>query len=248
MRRIALPIFSLLLTLPILPAIAAPEDLGPFEADGNTLLLAHYDETIDADVATDDPRAEGRAPVVEGLFGNAIDATKGWMTPEIAVADIENYPFFVPLTYTRDNVSAQSGCLEMFVKFEDVTNPEYFRRIMTWESGVYYGTGYVILALRPADERTLQFLVKSPDGGEVTLSAPYPYEWDGQWHHVGIQWDAESYGLIIDGAVVAEKPAVADGLPRPETRIAIGAHHRGVNPAQGLIDELRISDIPRYTD
>jgi hypothetical protein len=117
---------------------------------------------------------------------------------------------------------------------------------MTWESGIYYGTGYVILALRPVEERTLQLLVKSPDGGEVTLTAPYPYEWDGQWHHIGMQWDAQTYALVVDGAVVAEKPAVADGMPVPDTRISIGAHHRGVNIAEAFIDEFRISDIPRY--
>lgn len=236
----------------ILPALAlpaatgAPADLGPFEPDEHTLLLAHFDSGIDAELAVGDPRAEGRAPLVDGLFDRAIDATRGWMTPEIGVADIESYPFFVPLTYVRDNVTPQSGCLEMFVNFEAVTNPEYFRRVMTWESGVYYGTGYVILALRPVEERTLQLLVKSPEGGEVTLTAPYPYEWDGEWHHIGMQWDAETYALVIDGEVVAEKPAVAGGMPVPDTRIAIGAHNRGVNPAQGRIDELRISDIPRY--
>lgn len=240
--RVALLAFALGIT----PAFGDPSDLGPFEPDEHTLLLAHYDETIDASFAAQDPRAQGRAPFVDGLFGRAINATRGWMTPAISVADIENYPFFVPLTYSRDNVSPQSGCLEMFVNFEDVSNPEYFRRVMTWEAGVYYGTGYVILALRPAEERTLQLLVKSPEGGELTLTAPYPYEWDGQWHHIGIQWDAETYGLIIDGEVVAEKPAVADGMPAPDTPIAIGAHNRGVNPAQGRIDELRISDIPRY--
>lgn len=248
MRRIAFLLIPLFLLLPLLPAAAAPEDLGPFVVDEHTLLLAQYDETIDADYATGDPRAEGRAPFVTGLFGDGIDATKGWMTPAIGVADIENYPFFVPLTYARDNVRAQSGCVEMFVNFQAVTNPEYFRRVLTWESGVYYGTGYVILALRPADERTLQLVVKSPEGEELTLSAPYPYEWDHQWHHIGIQWDAETYGLIIDGEVVAEKPAVAEGMPVPDTRIAIGSHQRGVNPAQAVIDELRISDTPRYTD
>ncbi|MBD3291583.1 MAG: hypothetical protein GF393_01555 [Armatimonadia bacterium] len=235
-----------LLALAATAASADPGDRGPFEADEHTRLLAHYDQTVDAQVAAEDPRAEGRARFREGLFGNAMNATKGWLTPADSVADIHDYPFFEPVTYARGNVAAQSGCLEMFVNFADVVEPEYFRRVMTWEAGIYYAQGYVILALRPAEERTLQLIVKDPEGGEVTLTAPYPYEWDGQWHHIGMQWDADSYGLIIDGEVVAEKPSVADGIPEPDSRIAIGAHERGVNVSHARIDELRISDIPRY--
>jgi hypothetical protein len=240
-------VLTLLLTAAAVAA-AQPNGLGPFQADEHTLLLAHFDSTIDADHAVDDPRAEGRSLLPEGLFGNAIHATKGWFTPEITVAQIEQFPFFAPVTFSRGNLASRSGCVEMFVNFEYLTNPEYFRRVLTWESGVYYGTGYVIFALRPAEDRTLQLLVKSPDGGEVTLTAPYPNEWDGQWHHIAMQWTSEEYSLVIDGAVIARKPAVADGMPAPDTRIAIGAHGRGVNVSDALIDELRISDIPRYTD
>lgn len=242
--RIAIVLLTL--STAAIVASAAPEDLGPFEADEHTLLLAHYDRTIDAQVAAKHRRAEGRARLREGLFGRAMHATKGWLTPTDSVADVHAYPFFEPVTYARGTVNAPSGCLEMFVNFEDVVEPEHFRRVMTWESGIYYAQGYVILALRPAEERTLQLIVKSPEGGEVTLTAPYPYEWDGQWHHIGMQWDADSYGLILDGQVVAETPAVAEGMPVPDTRIAIGAHERGVNISHALIDELRISDIPRY--
>jgi len=240
-----------LVLLPILawaPAAAQPGGIGPFTPDEHTLLLAHFDEGIDADDAVVDPRAEGRARIVEGLFGNAMKAAKGWMTPDLGVADLEMFPLFVPVTYSRDDLNPRTGCLEMFVNFEDVTEPEYFRRVMTWEAGVYYGTGYVILALRPAEERTLQLIVKNPDGGEASLSAPYPYEWDGQWHHIGMQWDAEGFSLVIDGEIAARKPAPAGGMPVPDTRIAIGGHQRGVNVAEALIDELRISDLPRYSD
>ena len=238
-------VLTLLLTAAAVAA-AQPNGLGPFQADEHTLLLAHFDSTIDADHAVDDPRAEGRSLLPEGLFGNAIHATKGWFTPEITVAQIEQFPFFAPVTFSRGNLASRSGCVEMFVNFEYLTNPEYFRRVLTWESGVYYGTGYVIFALRPAEDRTLQLLVKSPDGGEVTLTAPYPNEWDGQWHHIAMQWTSEEYSLVIDGAVIARKPAVAAGMPAPDTRIAIGAHGRGVNVSDALIDELRISDVPRY--
>lgn len=243
-RRILLSLTVLIATGAA--ATAGPEPPGPFEVDEHTLLLAHYDNSLDADHAPGDPRAQGRARFAEGLFGDAIRAAKGWMTPDTSVEEIERFPLFVPVTYARENVNPGAGCLEMFVNFAPVVEPEHFRRVMTWESGVYYASGYVILALRPTEERTLQLIVKSPDGGEVTLTAPFPYEWDEQWHHIGFQWDAESYGLIIDGEVVARAPAVTDGMPAPDSRIAIGAHERGVNVAEALIDEVRISDVPRY--
>ena len=134
-----IPTILTLIALTAASTIADPADLGPFEPDEHTLLLAHFDEGVDASTAVEDPRAEGRARLQEGLFGSAIHATTGWLTPETTVADIEHYPFFAPLTYSRGNLAANSGCLEMFVNFEDVIEPEYFRRVMTWEAACTTG-------------------------------------------------------------------------------------------------------------
>jgi len=223
----------------IIPA-AAPAQ--PWEPDEHTLLLAHFDAGLDADHAVASPLAKGRSRLVVARFATGIHATKGWMTPEMTLLDLEAFPLFAPITYSAANLDPRTGCLEMMVWFEPVTNPEYFRRLMT------YGNGptYVFLALRPEpDRRTLLFHVEWGDGARV-VSTDFPYDLNEQWHHIGMQWDAEHLGLIVDGEVVARRTNDQPGLPEPTSRISIGGHERGVNVTEGIIDEVRISAIPRY--
>jgi len=78
------------------------------------------------------------------------------------------------------------------------------------------------------------------------LEADFPYDLDEQWHLVGMQWDEHRWELIVDGEVVASREAPPAGLPVPTTRITIGAHQWSGNTTEGVIDEVRISDVPRY--
>ncbi len=230
---------ALLALIAIIPAAAAAQ---PWEPDEHTLLLAHYDAGIDADYAVASPLAKGRSLLVDARFGTGIHATKGWMTPDMTLLDLEAFPLFVPVTYSAANLDPRAGCLEMWVWFEPVTSPEYFRRLMTFGGG----PTYVFLALRPQpDKRTLLFYVEWGDGARV-VTIDFPYDLNEQWHHVGMQWDAEHLGLIVDGEVVAQRANERPGLPEPTSRICIGGAERGVNITEAIIDEVRISDIPRY--
>lgn len=213
-----------------------------FPADEQTLLLATYNEGMDADMAVASPLATGRAELVETPCGRGIHASRGWFEPSMSLLDLERFPRFVPLTYAAANLDPLQGTLEMFVWLEPVVNPEYFRRLMT------YGTQQVFafLALRPTPERrTLIVYVEHGDGAQ-TVSVNFPYDLNEQWHHVGMQWDAEHLGVIVDGELVGQRALRKPGLPAPVGRIAIGGHERGVNTTEGIIDELRISKVPRY--
>lgn len=226
----------------ILVALAAPAGAQHFAADEHTLLHATFDAGIDADRAVASPLATGRAELVETPQGRGIHASKGWFEPSMTLLDLERFPLFVPLTYAAANLDPRQGTLEMFVWIEKVINPEYFQRLMT------YGTPQVFafLALRPTPEqRTLIAYVEHGDGAK-TVAVDYPYDWNEQWHHVGMQWDAQHLGVIVDGQLAGQRALTAPGLPAPIGRIAIGGHERGVNTTEGIIDELRISDIPRY--
>lgn len=226
----------------LLAALAAPATAQHFPADEHTLLYATYDAGTDADRAVASPLATGRAELVETPQGRGIHASKGWFEPSMTLLDLERFPLFVPLTYAAANLDPRQGALEMSVWIEKVVNPEYFQRLMT------YGTPQVFafLALRPTPElRTLIAYVEHGDGAQ-TVSVDFPYDWNEQWHHVGMQWDAEHLGVIVDGKLVAQRALTTPGLPEVIGRIAIGGHERGVNTTEGIIDELRISDIPRY--
>lgn len=227
---------------PILAALAVPACAQRFADDEHTLLLATYNTGIDADRAVASPLATGRAELVETPCGRGIHASKGWFEPSMTLLDFERFPLFVPLTYAAANLDPRQGTLEMFVWIEKVVNPEYFQRLMT------YGTQQVFafLALRPTPEqRTLIAYIEHGDGAQ-TVAVDFPYDWNEQWHHVGMQWDAEHLGVIVDDKLVGQRTLTTPGLPKVVGRIAIGGHERGVNTTEGIIDELRISAVPRY--
>jgi len=222
--------------------LAASAGAQRFTDDEHTRLLATYNAGIDADRAVASPLATGRAELVDTPCGRGIHASKGWFDPAMSLLDLERFPLFVPLTYAAANLDPLQGTLEMFVWLEPVVNPEYFRRLMT------YGTPQVFafLALRPTPEkRTLIAYVEHGEGAK-TVSVDFPYDLNEQWHHVGMQWDAQHLGVIVDGQLVGQRALSTPGLPAPIGRIAIGGHERGVNTTEGTIDELRISDVPRY--
>lgn len=77
----------------------------------------------------------------------------------------------------------------------------------------------------------------------------------GQWHHVALQWQLDDAGnaamqLFIDGRLAtdrvhANKPGKMN-MSLPALPIQIGAMNTGYAPADAAIDELRISNVPRY--
>lgn len=215
----------------------------PFEVDEHTLLLAHYDRGLDADYALGSRRADGLADLAEGRFGQGMYATKGWVRPEMSLVELDRLPRYISVTYAGVNLNPASGCIEMLVWLDKVVNPEYFRRLMT-----YNEAGHAcFLALRPdPDKRTLVGYVEIEPGNAVSLGADFPYDLDEQWHLIGMQWDAQKWELVVDGKVVATAAPPPGGLPVPTTRITIGAHQWSGNITEGIIDELRISDVPRY--
>ncbi len=215
----------------------------PFAPDEHTTLLAHYDRGLDADEATGSRRADGKADMGAGLFGQGMYATKGWVRPEMSLVELDALPRYISVTYAWVNLNPQAGCIEMMVRLDKVKNPEYFRRLMTYNEAGHS----CFLALRPTPEdRTLKAYAEIAPGEAVTFSADLPYEMDEQWHLIGMQWDEKSWDLIVDGEIVASHATPAGGMPVPTTRITIGAHQWSGNVVEGMIDELRISDIARY--
>ena len=83
----------------------------------------------------------------------------------------------------------------------------------------------------------------------------------GQWHHVALQWKLDDGGkttmaLYVDGRLASDRcvgsakspndrPLKMKPLPFP---VQVGSMNTGYRPADGLIDELRISSVRRYSD
>ncbi len=81
----------------------------------------------------------------------------------------------------------------------------------------------------------------------------------GAWHHIAFQWklndhDKMTMTLYVDGHLAADHcmdktgswPAPPLKMNQPRLPIQIGSMNTGFRPAEGAIDELRISEVRRY--
>lgn len=110
-----------------------------------------------------------------------------------------------------------------------------------------YGTLHAILTNNHYESRTV---------------ASSTSQWrQGEWRHVALQWKLDDAGktgmaLFVDGKLASadcrgsnrspnDKPLTVHPLGLP---IQIGAMNTGFRPADGAIDELRISSVRRYSD
>ena len=123
----------------------------------------------------------------------------------------------------------------------------------------YEGEGDQILMVKRAGETAnnvrlhvnkasgLGWLVSKGGNWDVLLKQdglPAPSE--KTWHHLAMSWDGTTYRLFLNGAVVW---TVADTAPPDVTDapLTFGAGQGGGSPLHGYLDEIRISNVARYT-
>ena len=194
---------------------------GPFDVDDETLLLLHFD---------------GNYTGTQGEVGTPVGTTfvPGRYDQAVWVGDSERIEYAVD-----GNLDAQQGSIEFWVKpewngddeesyiFVEV-GEEWFNRLrimkdgannlrfMVWDSATEYGVAYNVNHWRAGD-----------------------------WHHIAATWGSNQIALYEDGKLVGSSPAY---LPDPDylkdKKIYIG-HLESYQPPMAVIDELRISSLPR---
>lgn len=88
-------------------------------------------------------------------------------------------------------------------------------------------------------------------GGDDAVGASYGFTlMDGVLHHVAGVYDAGdgSTRLFVDGAYVGIGADAAFIGTKPDERVQFGCAKSATEGFYGLLDELRISSVPRYTD
>lgn len=196
---------------------------GPYADDPRALLLVHFDGSTtgtqgEIGAATGTAFAAGRYG--QGILVDASDT----------------------LTYTTaGNIERTQGGIEFWIRpnwdgddgqsytfFE--TGDEWSNRMriskdgannlrwLMWDSSQEYGVAYSIAAWRA-----------------------------GEWHHIAAAWRDGDMLLFVDG-----RPAGSTGDTRPpdvlDDVMYIGSSALGAEQANAMIDELRISDLPRVGD
>lgn len=193
---------------------------GPYSVDEHTLLLLHFDGSYDG--------AQGETGTANGTAFMAGKYAQG-----VAIDSSDT------LTYaTAENLSREQGAIEFWVRpnwdGEDGQSYTFFEvgdgwfnrmrimkdgannlRFMLWDSTTEYGVAYNIA------------------------------HWQaGEWHHIVATWEGTSIALFVDG----QRRDGSDTARPPDIlvdTIYIGSSLWHDQQANAVIDELRISDIPR---
>lgn len=110
-----------------------------------------------------------------------------------------------------------------------------------WSS--FVSKGDTQWALQVARGTDLEFFVYSPGGpnsGWVTLTAPLPADWVGNWHRVAGSFDGQTMRLYLDGKLLGER-AFNGRLNRNTYPVVVGGNaEHPERKVAGLIREARI--------
>lgn len=196
---------------------------GPYEVDEHTLLLLHLDGSY--------PGEQGESGTPNGTTFEAGRYGQG-----VLVDDTDT------LTYTAEgNITSSQGAVEFWVQPTWDGDDGGNHTLFWWE-----GDGDNIFHLRKDGISNLVFDRFYPGGG---CGAPHNVaDWQaGEWHHLAITWEGPEMALYEDGFEVAR--TVCGGTANPAAySFYVGSGFNGEFAIDAVIDELRISDVPRLGD
>jgi sugar lactone lactonase YvrE len=187
--------------------------------DEHTLLLVHFDGDY-AGAEGEIGSADG-ASFAPGMFdqGVLIDAT-----------DTLTYP-------TTGNLNRTAGTIEFWVRINQEVATGEIHDLFEFDGPgggiqiVKHSGGNLHVVMRNATDLT--------DIGAETG------DWQaGEWHHVAVTWQGSQMALLVDGFPQASSDTASPPDSLAET-LYVGSSPRGEWQANAVIDELRISDIPR---
>jgi len=197
---------------------------GPYSADSNTLLLLHLDGSYDGD--------QGETGIATGT-----DFTAGHNDQGVLIDDADT------LTYTTSrNLNRTQGAIEFWMRpnwdGDDGQSYVFFEVGQTWENR---------MRIMKDGANNLRFMVWD-SVAEYGVSHDVADWQAGEWHHIAVTWQDTEIALYVDGREVDSSgdAQVTDSLGYA---ISIGSSslEKGYQ-ANAVIDELRISDIPRLGD
>jgi hypothetical protein len=192
---------------------------GPYALDEHTLLLLHFDGDY-AGVQGEVGAADG-ADFAAGHHGQGVHLDN---------ADT--------LTYTTaGNLNRTAGTIEFWVRMDPQDGAGEIHVLFELDGP---DGGIQIVKHGGA---SLNFLMHTPTN-LVDLVAAADHWRAGEWHHVAATWQADRMALIVDGLTLASSDNAS-----PPTSLAdilyIGSSPRGDWQADAVLDEVRVSDLPR---
>jgi hypothetical protein len=192
---------------------------GPLTPDPHTLLLLHFD---------------GSYAGADGEVSNAIGTTfaPGRYGLGASFDDGDRLMYF-----TAGNLNRAQGAIEFWLRPDwdgnDNTNRTFFEVGEEW---------FNRMKITKDGANNLRFIVWD-SYGEYGVAYGIGDWHRGDWHHVAVTWTESQIALYVDGQERDRQPA------RPPDRLGsviyVGSTWAGEDQANGVMDELRISDVPR---
>ncbi|MCX6028722.1 MAG: CSLREA domain-containing protein [Chloroflexi bacterium] len=193
---------------------------GPHEVDAHTLLLLHFDGTYDG--AQGEQGAPNGTTFTDGRYAQGVLADGG---------DTLTYP-------SAGNIGRTQGAIEFWLR-------------STWDGGdgqnyTFFEIGddwFNRLRIMKDGANNLRFMVWD-NATEYGVAYNVAYWRAGEWHHVAVTWQGATLTLAVDGQEQGRSDA-ARPPDRLTASLSIGSTAWNDQQANAVMDEFRISDIPR---
>ena len=214
-------VLCLLLSVGVVSAFALDE----FVPDEDTLLLDHFEVLPNPDI---DGAESDKVELVPGKFGNAIKRVAGGTLSYPAPGNIRNDQGTIEF-WMNPSSDGGSGNRCLFTLYHSEAQRLYIR---------FEGPN------------TLYSLIWN-DPEWIDFRLPVQVTFD-EWHHYALTWSTDERGrmtacVYLDGQRIGEKTLHCTPPDLQGGRIWVGSYFKGAMPFNGLIDELRISSVVRYT-
>lgn len=207
----------------LLIVVSVPPAAGELAPDAHTLLLLRANgDALGVDGET--PVSAGGLAYADGVAGQGLDLLPGAQLHYAAAG----------------NIGAAAGTIEFWLKPHWNGNDGQGHVALAW------GTWGGVLVVKDGADNLRLIINRWSDHGLPERGAGYNVGgWTaGQWHHCAFTWDNAEVRCYADG-VLRSGEAVGFTLPSPgNATFQVGAEGTG-EALDGVIDELRISDVAR---
>ncbi len=237
--------------------LAAFAGAAPFEPDPHTLMLAHFDSpTHRADYALGIREFAGNgARLVDGYYGQAIDLRRRGLFPDFTNKCSDYTPRYDGWGFhPRGNVDPSQGTFECWFRVAAKGAPRMpwganflhasLGRSVKHPSKPYYTSlsisldYYRLVYVLPTLAKHVfmgQVVFKQVPGFARTLGP-------SEWRHFALTWSQGEMAIWLDG-----RPAATFDMAGQLGLAFTSNPVRYINMADCIVDELRISNVVRYT-
>jgi len=220
--------------------LLAEED--EFSVDEHTLFLVHFNKGLKADFAKGDPNPVGNASITSG--------GKGRFKEAVVLSKVPN-PFSVmPISSiqykTKDNFPVgEEGTIEFYFYLLNSLDFTGYGRVnlfsMVGEEGD--SKAMYIFFDRSNDKdkppSPLYFWVNNLPESQTSCAFSMERIKKETWYHLAVSWNKAEVRLFLNGELLGRAKKIP--FPPLASTMEFGGWY-----FQGLIDEIRISDICRY--